>query len=201
MDIANQLFSLTLGVEPNKSTLKGFADLMNNAVLSLADKQKLLDQYAETAQSQIYTAAAKPPTPKPKIIYRDKKEIKVFKIDPAKLKELQWKRTQLLAAAKAQKEADAAAAKAAKTKGKKAPAPAAAKPKQQQVPANKAPSKPQAPNNKTPKAPAADASQVNGGAPQNKARKPSVATSKSSSQQVNGVSAKAQKAVPNGKAK
>ncbi|KAI9703250.1 MAG: hypothetical protein M1836_007816 [Candelina mexicana] len=184
MDIANQLFSLTLGVEPNKSTLKGFADLMNNAVLSLADKQKLLDQYAETAQSQIYTAAAKPPTPKPKIIYRDKKEIKVFKIDPAKLKELQWKRAQLLAAAKAQKEADAAAAK-----GKKAPA--AAKPKQ--LPA-KAPSKPQAP--KTPKAP--DASQAKG-APQNKARKPSVATSKSS--QANGVPAKAQKALPNGKAK
>ena len=156
MDIANKLFSLTLGVEPNKQTLKGFAEIMNDAgkspfpsssprthtttnhpnpkhsptntnepstnpVLSLSDKQKLLDQYAETAQSQTYTAAATPPTPKPKIIYRDKKEIKVFRIDPAKLKELQWKRQQLLEAAKAQKEAkDAAAAK-----GKKAAAPAA----------------------------------------------------------------------------
>ncbi|KAI9716105.1 MAG: hypothetical protein M1812_005532 [Candelaria pacifica] len=189
MDIANKLFSLTLGVEPNKSTLKGFAEIMNETLLSLSDKQKLLDQYAETAQSQTYTAAAKPPTPKPKIIYRDKKEIKVFKIDPAKLKELQWKRTQLLAAAKAQKEADAAAGKA---KGKATSA--AAKPKQ--LPAKapaKAPAKPQAP--KTPKAP--EASQAKS-APQ-KARKPSVATNKSS--QMNGAPAKAQKSLPNGKAK
>ena len=31
MDIANQLFSLTLGVEPNKQTLQNFAGFMNHA--------------------------------------------------------------------------------------------------------------------------------------------------------------------------
>lgn len=31
MDIATKLFSLTLGVEPNKATLKDFSEILNSA--------------------------------------------------------------------------------------------------------------------------------------------------------------------------
>ena len=88
MDIANKLFSLTLGVEPNKHTLQSLASTLNSAgklswsylrisilllshiadtmlliVLSLADKQKALEQFADTAEAQKFVSQAPIPNP------------------------------------------------------------------------------------------------------------------------------------------
>lgn len=57
-------------------------------VLSLAEKQKALENYAETAQNQSYVVEAPKEAPK-------QKQPVVWQISPAKIKELQWKRAQL----------------------------------------------------------------------------------------------------------
>ena len=57
-------------------------------VLTLAEKQKALENYAETAQSQSYVVEAPKEAPK-------QKQPVVWQISQAKIKELQWKRAQL----------------------------------------------------------------------------------------------------------
>lgn len=157
MDIANQLFSLTLGVEPNKQTLQTLAQtlnsagmntslfinhvhgaplvcfyrripwanyVVNNPVFSLSEKQKALSQYADTAEAQKFVSQAPIPqqqqlppqlsqqqiqyiqaAPTPQAAKARKAKILrdpvVWQITEKQLKELQWKRKQLLQAQKA----------------------------------------------------------------------------------------------------
>ncbi|KAL9102078.1 MAG: hypothetical protein Q9163_002727 [Psora crenata] len=144
MDIANQLFSLTLGVEPNKQTLQNLAGTLNSAgmydhvqkmsyeplftllftVVSLADKQKALEQYADTVEAQKFVSNAPIPQPNPQLSQQQIQYIQaaptpqaaqarkakalrdpvVWQISEKQLKELQWKRKQLLQAQKAELE-------------------------------------------------------------------------------------------------
>ncbi len=83
---------------------------MNCSVMSLAEKQKAFEQYAETAEGQRYIAQAPAPTPK------QKKQV-VWQITEAKMRELEWQRAQLIRYQKEQM----AKAKAAKAKGANAP--------------------------------------------------------------------------------
>ena len=96
MDIANQLFSFTLGVEPNKDTLQRFAGLLSTAGKSsltichhasrskqiktdgflsatdLSQKQKALAEYADTIEGQKFISGApveKLPLSEPQIKY------------------------------------------------------------------------------------------------------------------------------------
>lgn len=45
MDIANKLFSLTLGVEPNKQTLQNLAGTLNSAGMRVPLPTRNLDHY------------------------------------------------------------------------------------------------------------------------------------------------------------
>ena len=87
---------------------------MTNLVLSLAEKQKLLEQYAETANPQVYAtqeSSSQPQQPSSK----PKPQV-VWQISEAKMKELQWKRAQLIQLERAK------ALRAEKTKPKLPPA-------------------------------------------------------------------------------
>ncbi|MCJ1469762.1 guanine nucleotide exchange factor 9 [Pseudocyphellaria aurata] len=97
MDLATKLFSLSFGVEPNKATLKDFSDILNSAVLSLSEKQKALSDYAETAQTQTYVAAANQSSSQPvQVPKRPAKPQVRWQITEEKMKELLWRRAQLL---------------------------------------------------------------------------------------------------------
>lgn len=133
MDIVTKLFSLNLDVEPNTDTLKGLSKTLNSAgtlppstisatallttfpVLSLAEKQKAFEQYAETAEGQRYIAQAPAPTPK------QKKQV-IWQVTEAKMRELEWQRAQLIRYQKEQM-AKAKAAKAKAVNAPRAPAP------------------------------------------------------------------------------
>ncbi|KAL9136504.1 MAG: hypothetical protein Q9175_002288 [Cornicularia normoerica] len=165
MDIANKLFSLTLGVEPNKATLQGLASTLNSAVLSLADKQKALEQFADTAEAQKFVSQAPipqqqftqpqiqyiqaAPTPQAAQARRAKilRDPVVWQISEKQMKELQWKRKQLLQAQKAELERKKAA------RAKRPPPPKLGASKN----GNKAPAKPKEPPAKAPAAPKAPA--------------------------------------------
>ena len=142
----SRLFSLTLGVEPNKATLQQLAGTLNSAgkmilskhaynrlilqpcpVLSLADKQKALEQFADTAEAQKFVSQAPIPqqqftqpqiqyiqaAPTPQAAQARKAKILrdpvVWQISEKQMKELQWKRKQLLRAQKAELERKKAA--------------------------------------------------------------------------------------------
>ncbi|KAG8529985.1 uncharacterized protein KY384_005467 [Bacidia gigantensis] len=122
MDVINQLFSLSVGVEPNKQTLQNFAGTLNTAVAALASQQKNLSQYADTMEGQKWVSnepSAKPPPQltQPQIKYieaaptpqaaqaRKQKVLRqpvVWQISEQQLKLLQWQRKQLLQAQKAE---------------------------------------------------------------------------------------------------
>lgn len=171
MDIANKLFSLTLGVEPNKATLQGLASTLNSAVLSLADKQKALEQFADTAEAQKFVSQAPipqqqltqpqikyiqaAPTPQAAQARRAKilRDPVVWQISEKQMKELQWKRKQLLQAQKAELERK----KAARANRPPPPKLGASKNGVSKTQQNKAPAKPKAPPAKAPAAPKAPA--------------------------------------------
>ncbi|KAI4215622.1 MAG: hypothetical protein LQ351_002091 [Letrouitia transgressa] len=117
MDLATRLFQFSFGVEPNKATLQNLASTLNDYVASLAEKQKALEAYALTAKpEQFLSSTPLSGSEKQKLLEQYVKsnqgkqelerEIKkqkkaarqpiLWQIPEEKMKELQWKRTQLL---------------------------------------------------------------------------------------------------------
>lgn len=68
---------------------------MTQKVLSLSEKQKALSEYAETAQTQTYVAAANQPGQIQQVQKPTKPQVR-WAIPEEKLKELLWRRAQLL---------------------------------------------------------------------------------------------------------
>ncbi|KAL8744529.1 MAG: hypothetical protein Q9190_003226 [Brigantiaea leucoxantha] len=117
MDIATRLFQFSFGVEPNKATLQNLAGTFNQYLTSLSEQQKALEAYALTAKpEQFLSSTPLSGNEKQKLLEQYvksnqgkaelEKEIKkqkkaarqpiLWQIPEEKMKELQWKRTQLL---------------------------------------------------------------------------------------------------------
>ncbi|KAL8897305.1 MAG: hypothetical protein Q9207_007279 [Kuettlingeria erythrocarpa] len=116
-DIITRWFQFKLGVEPNKATLQGVAQGINDYIQSLAEGQKALAEYAESAKpEQFLSSTPLDPSEKQKLIeqymaspegqqllqQRLKKQEKaqrqpiIWQIPEEKMNELKWQRTQLL---------------------------------------------------------------------------------------------------------
>ena len=126
---ASQAPSIALASHNSHSTMLDiFAHVRLTAVLSLTDKQKALEQFADTAEAQKYVSQAPIPNQQqltqPQIQYiqaaptpqaqqaRKAKILRnpvVWQVTERQLKELQWKRKQLLQAQKAELERKKAA--------------------------------------------------------------------------------------------
>ncbi|KAL8755763.1 MAG: hypothetical protein Q9184_004700 [Pyrenodesmia sp. 2 TL-2023] len=116
-DILTKWFQFKLGVEPNKATLQGVAQGINDYIQTLAEGQKAIAQYAESAKpEQFLSSTPLDANEKQKLIEqymaspegqkllqeRLKKQEKaqrqpiIWQIPEEKMNELKWKRTQLL---------------------------------------------------------------------------------------------------------
>ncbi|KAL8750618.1 MAG: hypothetical protein Q9199_006947 [Rusavskia elegans] len=117
MDVLTKWFQFSLGVEPNKATLQGVAQGVNDYISTLAEGQKALAQYANNASPEQFlsstplSAAEKQklieqyvssPQGQKELELRLKKQEKaqrqpiIWQIPEEKLNELKWQRTQLL---------------------------------------------------------------------------------------------------------
>ncbi|KAL8907456.1 MAG: hypothetical protein Q9171_005842 [Xanthocarpia ochracea] len=123
MDVLTKWFQFSLGVEPNKQTLQGVAQGLNDYISTLAEGQKALAQYANNASpEQFLSSTPLSATEKQKLIEqyvsspqgkqelekRIKKQEKaqrqpiIWQIPEEKMNELKWQRTQLLRIQRAQ---------------------------------------------------------------------------------------------------
>ncbi|KAL8809345.1 MAG: hypothetical protein Q9223_003146 [Gallowayella weberi] len=117
MDVLTKWFQFSLGVEPNKATLQGLAQGVNDYISTLAEGQKALAQYANTASPEQFLSSTplsssekqklieqyvSSPDGKAQLESRIKKQEKaqrqpiIWQIPEEKMNELKWQRTQLL---------------------------------------------------------------------------------------------------------
>ncbi|KAL8866645.1 MAG: hypothetical protein Q9174_006176 [Haloplaca sp. 1 TL-2023] len=117
MDVLTRWFQFKLGVEPNKQTLQGLAQGVNDYISTLAEGQKALEQYASDARPEQFlsstplTAGEKQklidqyvhsPAGREQLDKTLRKQEKaqrqpiIWQIPEEKMNELKWQRTQLL---------------------------------------------------------------------------------------------------------
>ncbi|KAL8843730.1 MAG: hypothetical protein Q9176_001938 [Flavoplaca citrina] len=117
MDVLTKWFQFSLGVEPNKATLQGVAQGINDYISTLAEGQKALAQYANNASPEQFLSSTPlsgaekqklieqyiaSPQGKQELESRLKKQEKaqrqpiIWQIPEEKMNELKWQRTQLL---------------------------------------------------------------------------------------------------------
>ncbi|KAI4234317.1 MAG: hypothetical protein L6R40_006794 [Gallowayella cf. fulva] len=117
MDVLTKWFQFSLGVEPNKATLQGVAQGFNDYISALAEGQKALAQYANSAKPEQFLSSTplsngekqklieqyvSSPQGKQELESRLKKQEKaqrqpiIWQIPEEKMNELKWQRTQLL---------------------------------------------------------------------------------------------------------
>ncbi|KAL8668876.1 MAG: hypothetical protein Q9168_006508 [Polycauliona sp. 1 TL-2023] len=117
MDVLTKWFQFSLGVEPNKATLQGVAQGINDYISTLAEGQKALAQYANNASPEQFLSSTPlsgaekqklieqyvaSPEGKEVLASRLKKQEKaqrapiIWQIPEEKMNELKWQRTQLL---------------------------------------------------------------------------------------------------------
>ncbi|KAL8949950.1 MAG: hypothetical protein Q9222_003982 [Ikaeria aurantiellina] len=117
MDVLTKWFQFSLGVEPNKATLQGLAQGVNDYIQTLSEGQQALAQYASQASPEQFLSSTplsnsekqklieqyvSSPKGKQELESRLKKQEKanrqpiIWQIPEEKMNELKWQRTQLL---------------------------------------------------------------------------------------------------------
>ncbi|KAL8716202.1 MAG: hypothetical protein Q9220_000107 [cf. Caloplaca sp. 1 TL-2023] len=117
MDVLTKWFQFSLGVEPNKATLQGLAQGVNDYIQTLSEGQRALSQYASQASPEQFLSSTPlsssekqklieqyvaSPQGKHELESRLKKQEKanrqpiIWQIPEEKMNELKWQRTQLL---------------------------------------------------------------------------------------------------------
>ncbi|KAL8659972.1 MAG: hypothetical protein Q9226_000135 [Calogaya cf. arnoldii] len=117
MDVLTKWFQFSLGVEPNKATLQGVAQGINDYISTLAEGQKALAEYANNASPEQFLSSTplsgaekqklieqyvNSPQGKQELESRLRKQEKaqrqpiIWQIPEEKMNELKWQRTQLL---------------------------------------------------------------------------------------------------------
>ncbi|KAL8916422.1 MAG: hypothetical protein Q9208_008523 [Pyrenodesmia sp. 3 TL-2023] len=116
-DVITKWFQFKLGIEPNKATLQGVAQGINDYIQTLAEGQKAIAQYAESAKPEQFLSSTPldanekqklieqyvaSPEGKKLLEQKLKKQEKaqrqpiIWQIPEEKMNELKWQRTQLL---------------------------------------------------------------------------------------------------------